>query len=166
MDIEFRKADISELNEVLELYSLAIESMKEAGIDQWDEEYPSVAHTTRDVESGELVVGVYDGNIVCAYVVNEEEEPEYKTAPWEYPELRSCAMHRLCVSPLYHRRGFAQSAMKNIEINAKKEGYEVVHLDTFCENYKALSMYKKIGYKPVLEVEWRKGRFVIMEKKL
>lgn len=166
MELVFRKAETKELDTVLGLYSLATENMIREGIDQWDEVYPSTELITEDISRGELVVGVSEGEIVCAYVVNDEEEPEYMTAPWEYPNVKSCAMHRLCVSPNHHRKGIAQSAMMNILKDAKENGCETVHLDTFSGNFKALAMYKKIGFKPVLEVEWRKGRFIIMEKKL
>ena len=49
MDIEFRKAERGDLDELEELYRLAVRAMNAAGIIQWDETYPRREHVEQTV---------------------------------------------------------------------------------------------------------------------
>lgn len=166
MELTFRKAKKEELYEIMELYHAGVNNMLESGIKQWDEQYPNIEVISADIERGELNLCICDGKIAAAYAVNCVVEPDYDNADWQYPEARWCAMHRLCVSPDFHRRGIGTAVMKNIEADAKMQGFDAVHLDTFSGNHRALELYRKLGYKEVGEAHWTRGRFVIFEKKI
>ena len=49
---------------------------------------------------------------------------------------------------------------------ALKNGNSSIKLDAFTQNPIALSMYEKLGYKVKGYADWRKGKFVLMEKVL
>ncbi|MOA35168.1 hypothetical protein D3C78_1565980 [compost metagenome] len=53
-----------------------------------------------------------------------------------------------------------------IEDLVKQMGLETIRLDAFSQNPYALRMYEKLHYRTVGEVQWRKGLFYLMEKKL
>lgn len=166
MNLIFRKAVIEDLSEIILLYKAVVKNMIDSGINQWSDEYPNAEVLSKDIENNELVIVLSEGRILGAFAMNEFADEDYYKAAWQYPELRWCVIHRLCVSPSCHRQGVALRMMDYAESKAREEGYESIHLDTFSGNPKALSLYHKIGFNDVGEAFWPRGRFVIMEKKL
>lgn len=53
-----------------------------------------------------------------------------------------------------------------IENDLKRQGISAIRLDTFSGNPFALRLYAKMGYEMIGHVDWRKGRFLLMEKSL
>ena len=166
MKLTFRKATNEDLLQVLELYKAVVNNMINSGINQWSDEYPNKVVLSADIKRGELVIGLNGEEILTAYVMNCDADPDYYNADWQYPDAKWCVVHRLCVSPFYHRQGLATKVMEYVEQTAKEEGFDSIHLDTFSGNPKALSLYHKLGFVDVGEAFWTRGRFVIMEKKL
>lgn len=166
MKLTFRKATTEDLPEILLLYKSVVQNMIDSGINQWSDEYPNWEVLSQDIAKGELIIVVNDGKIIGAFVMNEFADEDYYKASWQYPDLKWCVIHRLCVSPSCHRQGVALLMMEYAENKAREDGFESIHLDTFSGNPKALSLYHKIGFIDVGEAFWTRGRFVIMEKKL
>ena len=75
-ELEFRRATVDDLDALVALYGAAAQDMLRQGIDQWDEYYPDREILTEDVESGDMTLGLLDGEPACAWVVNREYEPE------------------------------------------------------------------------------------------
>ena len=166
MKLTFKKAENSDLPEVLLLYKSVVKNMIDSGINQWSDEYPNKEVLSADIEKGELILAVSEDKICGAFVMNEFADEDYYKADWQYPDLRWCVIHRLCVNPEIHRCGLATKMMEYAETSAKSQGYGSIHLDTFSGNPKALALYHKLGFTDVGETFWARGRFVIMEKKL
>ncbi len=166
MDIIYRTAESSDLDNILDLYRQATKVMNDSGLYQWDEQYPTAEEISADIENKELYVGLTDGEIVLAYTINRDYDEEFSAGKWEYPDDSFYIIHRLCVSPKYRKQGLAKAAMEHIESELAKIGAESVRLDTFEENTAAFSLYKKLGYKTVGIVEFRTGQSHLMEKKL
>ena len=166
MELEFRRAGTDDLDALVALYGAAAQDMREKGIDQWDEYYPDREILAEDVESGDMTLGLLDGQLACAYVVNREYEPEYELGAWEHTEGDFCVLHRLCVNPAMQGRGLARQAMARMEKNALEQGFDSVRLDVFSQNLHAQRLYEKLGYRRTGEVRFRKGIFYLMEKGL
>ena len=166
MEMEFRTATIDDLDALVALYGAATQDMLRQGIDQWDEYYPDREILTEDVESGDMTLGLLDGEPACAWVVNREYEPEYVSGAWEHTGGDFCVLHRLCVNPELQGRGLARQAMARMEKNALDKGFDSVRLDVFSQNLHAQRLYERLGYRRTGEVRFRKGIFYLMEKKL
>ena len=164
--IEFRKATEGELDAVFSVFKNAIAEMDRNGIPQWDERYPDRDILAEDISKNELFVGIIEGEIACVFVLNSECDEEYEIGQWQYPDASFCVIHRLCVNPKFQNRGVGAYTMKHIEMELKKECVESIRFDAFTLNPYALRLYDKLGYAKVGYVDWRKGRFVLMEKKL
>ena len=166
MELEFRRAGTDDLDALVALYGAAAQDMREKGIDQWDEYYPDREILAEDVESGDMTLGLLDGQLACAWVVNREYDPEYELGAWEHTEGDFCVLHRLCVNPEMQGRGLARQAMARMEKNARDQGFDSVRLDVFSQNLHAQRLYERLGYRRTGEVRFRKGIFYLMEKKL
>ena len=166
MELEFRRAGTDDLDALVALYGAAAQDMREKGIDQWDEYYPDREILTEDVESGDMTLGLLDGHLACAYVVNREYDPEYELGAWDFAQGDFCVLHRLCVNPRMQGQGLARQAMARMEAEARTKGFDSVRLDVFSQNLHAQRLYERLGYKRTGEVRFRKGIFYLMEKGL
>ena len=165
-ELQFRKAEIDDLDALVALYGSAAQDMLRQGIDQWDEYYPDREILAEDVESGDMTLGLLDGALACAYVVNREYDPEYELGAWEHTQGNFCVLHRLCVNPRMQGQGLARQAMARMEAEARTKGFDSVRLDVFSQNLHAQRLYERLGYKRTGEVRFRKGIFYLMEKGL
>ncbi len=166
LNLWFRKANENDLDCVFQVYTDAIAEMNRNNIPQWDEFYPDRDILKDDISKNELYLGMVDGELASAYVVNSDCDEEYVNGDWQYPNASFCVIHRLCVNPKFQKKGVGASTMRHIEGEKKAEGVETVRLDAFTLNPYALRLYDKLGYVKVGTVDWRTGRFWLMEKKL
>lgn len=166
MKINYRLADVKDIDEITDIISLAVKEMEKDNIYQWDEVYPTRTDFLDDIEKKYLYVGLIDEKISVVYAINMEYDVQYKNGSWEYPDSDFRIIHRLCVNPSYQNRGVAKETLNYIERELKDNGVEAIRLDVFLENPYALSLYRKNGYKEVGMANWRKGKFYLMEKHL
>lgn len=164
--ISFRKAKSSDVDEISVFVNEAKVVMENQGIFQWDEIYPLKEDFADDEANEQLFVGEVDGKIAVCFTLNKVQFEEYFTADWENKGDDFIVIHRLCVNPEFQGKGIGTSACRFIEEIALKNGASSIKLDAFTQNPIALSMYEKIGYKVKGYADWRKGRFVLMEKVL
>lgn len=166
MEITFEKAIISDIDNVFELFVSATAQMERIGIHQWDEIYPDRGVLESDIKNGEMSVGKLNNKIVSAYVINKDCDDEYKNGRWKYSENTCKVLHRLCVHADFQNRKLGTVTLAQVEKHMRELGAESVRLDVFSLNPYALKMYDKAGYLKVGAVNFRKGQFYLMEKKL
>lgn len=53
----------------------------------------------------------------------------------------------MCIKDEFQGRGFGSIFINEIKIYAKKEGFDMIQLNVDCQNLKAISFYKKNGFK-------------------
>lgn len=162
--MELRKADIEDLDIIIDIYRKAIQEMNRKNIYQWDEIYPDQVVLKQDVLNRQMYVGIMDKVIVSAVVINRKFDEEYRYGCWKYD--RFAVVHRLCVDPIYQHQKVGKGTMTKIEELLRTEGIQSIRLDTFSLNPYALKMYEALGYQKTGEVNFRKGLFYLLEKSL
>lgn len=166
LKVEFSVAEEKELQEIINIFSDAIEEMNKHNILQWDEVYPDKHTIKNDIRNKQLYVGKIHSEIASIYVVNDVCDEEYINGIWKYPNSTYAVIHRMCVNPKFQNQGIGVVTLNHIEEKLKNEGIETIRLDAFSLNPFALKMYYKNGYVKVGEANWRKGKFYLMEKKI
>ena len=164
--MEYRLAEKKDIAPVCKIISSAIAEMERNNIYQWDEVYPAKEDFLSDMGFGQLYVGTKEGEVAVLYTINKDTDEQYANGTWKYPNSEFRVIHRLCVNPAFQNRGVAGETIKHIERELKASGVETIRLDVFTENPFALSLYRKNGYYEVGTADWRKGRFLLMEKHL
>lgn len=159
-----RKATIQETDEIFTFVKAAVERMEEQGIPQWDELYPTQEDFIQDAKSNQLYIAIVDEKPAACFTLNKNCDEEYKNGSWDYTGDDYCVIHRLCVNPEFQNRGLGTEICNEIEKLARQGGAKSIKLDCFTQNPYSLRMYKKLGYSQVGFADWRKGRFVLMEK--
>lgn len=164
--MKYRTAEMNDIDNICSLVSEAIKHMENQGINQWDALYPTREDFMDDISKKSLYIVVDSNKLVAMYVVSQECDDEYNKCTWNNPKDTACVIHRLCVSPNFQNRGVGKKVLNHIEMQLRKLLYVSVRLDVYTKNPYALKLYKNNGYEERGYADWRKGRFILMEKKL
>ena len=162
----FRQASTADATELLQLARDCVAAMRSAGIEQWDEVYPSLDNIQTDIAHGTLWVWQEDEKIMGCITVDSHQDPMWKNLAWTPNSEPVAAVHRLMVHPSQQGRGLATQLMHRAEAIARQSGSRSVRLDTFTNNPAAMALYPRMGYMPTGTVILRKGEFMGYEKLL
>ncbi len=165
-EIVVRKANITDLRNICDIYSAAILVMDDNHIHQWDTLYPNEDLLKNDILKNQMYIAEIENQIASVFVLNQENDTEYDNGNWKYKDSAFMVVHRLCVNPRFQNQRVGTKTMQTLEKMLKREGAESIRLDTFSQNPFALRMYEKLGYRRVGEANWRKGLFYLYEKKI
>ena len=147
------------------LVHLAIATMEQHSIFQWDDLYPTKEDFQEDMDNGHLYVGLANGDIAVVYALNQSCDPEYENGDWQFEKEPFYVIHRLCVNPAFQNKGIAKATLRHIERQVAEMGVHVIRLDVFSQNPFAIRLYQSSGYAETGYADWRKGRFIFMEKR-
>ena len=164
MTIKYRKAEPNDIEEICRIVHDAVDVMERDNIFQWDDLYPAKRDFQKDIEEGQLYVGLVNGQIAVMYTLNQECEKEYENGNWKYKDGPFYIVHRLCVNPVFQNKGIAKSTLLYIEKQLKEKCIHVIRLDVFSNNPFAFRLYNSLDYSKVGHADWRKGKFFLMEK--
>jgi ribosomal protein S18 acetylase RimI-like enzyme len=155
---------ISDLTALVALKDACVAQMRSAGIEQWDEVYPSPATIGQDIEAASLHVLRIDGDIAGCMTLDEKKDPLWKSMDWRAVTGAVAAVHRVMVHPTQQGRGLAKQLMTHAESLARERRYAAIHLDAFSLNPTALALYDRLGYRRTGTAMMRKGPFICFEK--
>lgn len=161
-DLEIRRPLENEIDALWQVFTETIASLQAAGIDQWDERYPTRDLLEADIASGSLWVAAQDGVPVGLVTAGDVWEPPYRDVRWAFNGT-ALYVHRLAVSPQARRRGIAAKLVDQIEREAELRRYDAVRLDAFVKNRASLELYRRRGYREAGRVHFAKGEFIVFE---
>ncbi len=164
--MNYRLAALNDLDTICSLVSEVIKQMENKGIYQWDSLYPAKEDFYIDINKKNLYIAEDGHKFAAIYVINQEYENEYNKCKWNNSDETACIIHRLCVAPGFQNKGIGKQVLKHIEEQAAELSYTSVRLDVYTQNPYALKLYLHSGYEERGFADWRKGRFMLMEKTL
>lgn len=144
-----RRAEFRDIDTIMCIVGDAQAALRELGIDQWQDGYPSIAVIKRDIDSGVGYVSVQNGSVVGYAAILLTGEVAYKQiADNEWGTGKDyVVVHRLCVKNGAKRNGIALSLMKKAKELAMEVGYSGFRIDTHRGNIRMLRMMDKLGFK-------------------
>jgi len=161
------KADPKALPEINLLKISCVARMRESGIDQWDDIYPTAGVFRGDCEAGDLLVLRNEElQLVGCATLNQTHSPKYQEIGWLFTTGPIGFVHRLMIAPKFQGKGYAKVLMRHVEVEAQQRGYLAIRLDAYLNNPAALRLYVALDYRRSGQVEFRKGLFACFEKQL
>ena len=146
-----RRATTDDIAEIMSIVADAQLSLRELGIDQWQDGYPSKDVIAGDIMSKVGYVYCIDNKIVgYAAIVFDGEETYAQIDDSEWNTSNNyVVVHRLCVRKGYTKAGVAMALMAYASQMAIERGYTAFRIDTHRGNIRMLSMLEKLGFKYV-----------------
>ena len=148
-----RKANLNDINNIMDIIKATIKEMKTYNNTQWDESYPQAKDFTKDIESGELYVETEGEELKGFICVNYIQPKEYDDLNWS-SNNKAMVIHRMAVNPKFRQQGVATKLMKFAEQLASDNNIVYLKTDTYSINTKMKSLFKKCGFNLVGEMRF------------
>lgn len=173
--MKIREAQIEDFGELRAFYVRLNEviNIRNNNLNPDNPAYPSDELIRNAISKGEQLVGMEDGRIVAACIVNNECQKAYLGAKWKVSagEDEFWVLHALRIAPEYEGRGFAKQMLSFIIDRAKERGIKAIRLD-ILEDYPVQRLYYQFGFEYVETVELLyedigyPKRFKLLEKEI
>ena len=137
--MNLRKATLDDVSSIMNIIHLAKEYFKENGIDQWQNGYPNLESTIKDIDNGHSYVICDEDKVVATAAIIDDVDPNYayiEDGEW-LSNFDYVCVHRVATLPDYKGKGLAGRFLSY----AKTLGRKSVRIDTHKDN---LSMQRMI----------------------
>ncbi|AVQ33186.1 N-acetyltransferase [Staphylococcus muscae] len=136
-----RLATMSDLQAIDTLVEEAKMLMQQDNNPQWDARYPVLQDFEKDIQERTLFV-LDEQQIIKGFIVINDEAPDwYDQLEWPIDRGNAFVIHRLVASSQYP--GTAKQLMHFATSYAEQHQKTVLLTDTFSENQRAQSLFKK-----------------------
>ncbi len=151
-----RKANVSEIEQIITITRACAANMIEQNIFQWNEQYPTLEAFENDSKRNELYVLTFSEEIIGSLVISTLKDEEYNDVSWLTEDANNYYIHRLAIHPEHQRKGYAKKLMDFAEATAKENNATSVRLDTFSQNHRNQKFYEARGYQKLESIYFPK----------
>ena len=164
--MKIRKAQTSDLDNIMKMYKSCVAGMLKNGIDQWDDTYPDTETIAQDLESQTYYVAEENGKIIGGINIDKNQDPTYLDINWQDASNQFLVVHRLGVKEESWGDGIGKSLMIFTEELGKKKDLKSIRLDTYSGNPKAMEFYIRLGYRELGAINLKpdKNEYYCFEK--
>ena len=161
-----RKAEISDLENIMLMYKSCVSGMIENGIDQWDESYPNTEVIMEDLIAQTYFVAIEHEIIIAGINIDQNQDDTYLALDWTDKENQFLVVHRLAVKVEFWNDGIGKSLMIFTENLVIEKGLNSIRLDTYSGNPKAMEFYRRLGYSELgtIDLKPNKDKYHCFEK--
>lgn len=117
--------------------------------------FPSDEMVKNAIAEKDQFIGIEDGQIVAAYIMNHDCDEAYHTVRWltDAEDKEMVVLHALRVLPEYGGRGYSKQLVQHAIDTARERGLKSIRLDCIEENDIPQKMYISFGFAYVDTVE-------------
>lgn len=145
-----RKATPEDITQIMSIIRSAQEALREMGIDQWQDGYPTSESIQEDINLGVGYVACTESKVIGYAAIVLTGEPAYLQIENEWLYGKDyVVVHRLCVGREYRRSGIALKLMKHAADIARTAQHNAFRIDTHRGNIRMLAMLSKLGFREV-----------------
>jgi ribosomal protein S18 acetylase RimI-like enzyme len=161
-----RKAEISDLENIMLMYKSCVAGMIANGIDQWDESYPNAEVIMEDLIAQTYFVAIENNIIIAGINIDQNQDDTYLAIDWEDKKTQFLVVHRLAVKVEFWNDGIGKSLMLFTENLVIEKGLNSIRLDTYSGNPKAMEFYRRLGYSELgtIDLKPNKDKYHCFEK--
>lgn len=147
--MNFVKAKIEEIPEIMKIIKAAQRYLKAEGIDQWQNNYPNPETLKKDIEAGNSYIIKKDARIIATAAIIFGEDPTYnliEEGDWLADGLYG-VIHRAAVAPKYKGQGIISIIYRETFKMGASLGAESIRIDTHQDNLAMQRSIEKEGFK-------------------
>lgn len=143
--MDFRHTVKEDIEDILLIIKQAQAALKEAGIDQWQNNYPNYETISRDVDNKESYVLLEENNIVATTALSFQGEKTYQNiydGRW-ISEGDYAVIHRIAVNHNCKGSGLASKMIHYVEKICLDKGVTSIKVDTHEKNLSMQRLLEK-----------------------
>jgi ribosomal protein S18 acetylase RimI-like enzyme len=141
-----RKANKTDLKNIMKMYKSCVTGMVKNGIDQWDETYPNDEIISEDLNVGTYYVAEMDETIIGGVNIDKNQDDTYLSLDWKDKSDSFLVVHRLGVKQEFWNKKIGKHLMLFTQKLVLERGLKSIRLDTYSGNPKAMEFYRRLGY--------------------
>ena len=149
-DLHIRSATFDDVDEVLKLFDRSRKSLREMGIDQWQDGYPFKEDIDSDIENARAYVLLREGELVGYFAYATGKEDVYENiaegAFREEKKYRYSAVHRVAVTPEHRGHGYGVRIFEYAVKLAHIDQARSLRCDTHEDNKPMRALLTKCGF--------------------
>ena len=153
-----RKAQTSDLENIMKMYTSCIKGMLANDIDQWDATYPNAGVIMEDLIAQTYFVAEENSIIIGGINIDQNQDKTYLEIDWEDKSDSSLVVHRLGVKEEFWKKGIGKKLMIFAENLVVEKGLKSIRLDTYSGNPKAMEFYINLGYQQLGHIYLKEGK--------
>lgn len=170
-NMQERKAEISDLVGIMEVIEDARQYLKEQGIDQWQDGFPTEEVIVEDIIMRESYVFVEEEEVIGYMSLNLDREPSYDAiydGAWKLEGSDFGTIHRNAVKSTHRGQGISLRMFFLAEQVCRKNNKQSIRLDTHRDNQLMQHLATKYGYEycGVIKLARNAGDRIAYEKVL
>ena len=164
--MKIRKAEITDLENIMHMYKSCIQGMTKNDIYQWDESYPNIEIIKEDIKSKTYYVAEINKTIVGGINIDQNQDKTYSNINWRDTSNSFLVVHRLAVREDFWKKKIGKNLMLFTEKLIVKNNLRSIRLDTYSGNPHAMKFYKKLSYKKLgaINLKANKNEYYCFEK--
>jgi len=144
-----RAATAADLDAIMAIVADAQRFLKESGVDQWQDGYPSPEIFAQDIENGACMVCTVDdrvAGVIAVYFGPEACYAEVEDGKWLTDDAPYAVFHRAAVAQDYRGMGIAEDMLSYAENFARGHGFKSLRGDTHHNNKAMRKLLEKQGF--------------------
>ncbi len=145
----FRKSDLKDIPEIMEIISSAQKYLKQKGIDQWQNNYPNSETIRKDIKNGNSYLIEDEEKITAAAAIIFGEDPTYdyiEAGEW-IAEGEYGVIHRAAVREEFKGQGLMAEIFKETYRMGRARKATSIRIDTHPENSAMQRAIEKENFK-------------------
>ena len=164
--MKIRKAQTSDLENIMKMYKSCVAGMIKIGIDQWDDTYPDTETIAQDLENQTYYVAEEEEKIIGGINIDQNQDPTYLDINWQDASNQFLVVHRLGVKEENWGDRIGKALMIFTEELVMKKDLKSIRLDTYSGNPKAMEFYIRLGYRELgaIYLKLDKNEYYCFEK--
>ena len=161
-----RKANKTDLENIMKMYTSCVKGMIKNGIDQWDATYPNSEVIMQDIKAKTYFVAEENSVIIGGINIDQNQDDTYLEIDWEDKSDSFLVVHRLGVKEEFWEKKIGKKLMIFAENLVIEKGLKSIRLDTYSGNPKAMEFYRRLGYRELGTINLKpdKNEYYCFEK--
>jgi len=135
--MNFRKAEIRDIPEIMEIIITAQNYLKKEGIDQWQNNYPNSDTIKADIKRGNSYLITAEQQIIATAAIIFGDDPTYdyiEAGAW-IAEGKYGVIHRAAVAEQYKGQGIIAEIFRETYRLGKTKNAKSIRIDTHLQNF-------------------------------
>ena len=153
-----RKANKTDLDNIMLMYKSCVKGMLANDIDQWDATYPNSEVIMQDIKAKTYFVAEENSIIIGGINIDQNQDKTYLAMDWQDKTNQFLVVHRLGVKEESWKKGIGKKLMIFAENLVVEKGLKSIRLDTYSGNPKAMEFYINLGYQQLGHIYLKEGK--------
>ena len=141
-----RKAKFNDMEKINKIIDTAKESLKNDGVNQWQNGSPNLAKIAQQVSRSMGYVYEEDDEILAYAYLMEDYDPTYTSVRAQSKGVKPIVVHTFCVDKAKTGHGLGKRFFDEIIKVAKDKGFDSLWIDTHKDNFRMNGLIKKMGF--------------------